>query len=89
VSWPTAEQFDAASAAGATYARDQIANGAEAPFDGPLSGEWADGPTERSIAGEVSYYPNYDSMETGDDLTELGNAWERGYFDVFEHQGDE
>lgn len=79
--WPTSEQFDQASTLGTEYALQERAGGATEGQEAPLSGEWADGMTERTIAGNVSYYPAYDSMEVGEDLTELGNAWENAYHD--------
>lgn len=84
MSWPTQEQFDAASAAGATYAQAEIANGATEARTGPLSGEWADDPTPRSVAYNVGFEVG-DGDENSDAVDELADAWERGYFDAWEH----
>lgn len=85
MSWPTAEQFDKAHQLGTEYALQERAGGATQAQDAPLSGEWADGMTPKTIAGNVGYYPSYDDMEDGEDLTELADAWERGYIDTWTH----
>lgn len=84
MSWPTQEQFDAAHKAGTEYALQERANGATEPREAPLSGEWADDPTPWRIAVDVGFQGEDD--ENGwDAVSELADAWERGYFDVWAH----
>ena len=84
MSWPTQEQFDAASAAGASAAQAEIANGATEARTGPLSGEWADDPTPRSVAYSVGW-TTVDTDEEQEAVDELADAWEPGYFDAWAH----
>lgn len=84
--WPTAEQFDKAAELGAEYAQGQIHEGMTTSVDSPLSGEWADGPTARSVAAQVGWDVEEMIMHTeGDAVDELADAWERGYNDVWSH----
>lgn len=81
--WPTTKQFDDAAELGSQTALAEIRNGAEEPRESPLSGEFAGEATERSIAEAVGFpVPE----EDGDALEELGNAWERCYFDTWQHE---
>lgn len=89
MSWPTAEQFDAASAAGTAYAEAEIANGATEAQESPLSGEWADAPSPRSISESLGFTQpeaEEEHHEWVDGMDEIANAWERGYRDVFAHR---
>lgn len=88
MSWPTQEQFDAASAAGTTHAQMQIAQGATEARP-PLSGEYVDDPTPRSVSRAVGWDPEELIMpHEGDAVDELADAFERGYYDVFAHRED-
>lgn len=80
VPWPTEEQFDHAARLGAEYALNQKASGATEPREAPLSGEWAGEPTPRDIAESVGF-----SEEDAEGISELCDAWENAYFDVFAH----
>jgi hypothetical protein len=84
--WPTQEQFDAASALGSDRARAQIAAGCVRSEETPLSGEWADSPSPRSVAADVGY-ARLGSTSAVDGVEALADAWENGYFDTWEHQG--
>lgn len=85
MSWPTQEQFDAASAQGAEYAMDEHRNGATQAQESPLSGEWADGMTPGKVARNVGF-DRADSLEQySDGEHELANAWETGYNDAWAH----
>ena len=82
--WPTSEQSDAAHKLGTEYALQERAAGRTEPRESPLSGEWADDPTPLQIAGNVQYFPTY-SDGIAEDITELADAWERGYHDAWTH----
>lgn len=87
--WPTDEQFDKATELGCNAALAERRNGNEEPQESPLSGEWADAPTSRSIAESLGFtQPDDDEHhhEWVDGLDELGTAWERGYFDTWTHE---
>ena len=95
MSWPTQEQFDRAHKLGTEYALAQRENGATEAREAPLSGEWADDPTTRTVAAGVGYSapddwePGLDRaqayMAYEDGVQELADAWERGYFDAWAH----
>lgn len=82
--WPTAEQFDAAHAAGSDRARAQLAAGWVRPEETPLDGQYADSPSPRSVALAVGWTDDENPHE-GDAVDELSEAWERGYFDAWDH----
>ena len=84
MSWPTQEQFDKAHQHGTEYALAERANGATEARTGPLSGEWADDPTPRSVAYNVGW-TTVDTDEEQEAVDELADAWERGYFDAWAH----
>ncbi len=84
MTWPTAEQFDAAADQGAQTALEERRNGAEGPRESPLSGEWADTATPRSVARDVGFILPGD--QDFDAVEELASAWERGYFDTWAHE---
>lgn len=79
--WPTTKQFDDAAELGSQQALAEIRNGAEEPRESPLSGEWADEVSPSRIAAAVSYTGTSDSA-----VDELADAWERCYFDTWEHE---
>lgn len=84
--WPSAEQFDAAHALGTTKAQAEIADGATNGREAPLSGEWAGDITLDEISRAVGFTAtDIFNDELSDALDELGNAWERGYHDVWSH----
>lgn len=94
MSWPTAEQFDNAAKLGTDYALTERRNGATEAQESPLSGEWADDPTDRDIALNVGYAPGEDDTieemdEYAEGRSELADAWERGYFDAWAHPESE
>ena len=86
MSWPTSEQFDAASTLGTEYALQEHAGGATEPQESPLSGEWADGITERDVVRNVGFDYDNEDEDTGEGITELGNAWETAYNDQWRVQ---
>lgn len=84
--WPTQEQFDAASANGCEYALAQQRAGRTEPMENPVSGEWVDSPTPRDIARAVGW--DLEEMipaHEGDAVDELTDAWERGYADAWRY----
>ena len=88
MTWPTQEQFDKASAHGTEYALQEITNGRTEPRESPLSGEWADDLTDRDVALNVGYAPKTNATieemdEYAEARSELADAWERGYNDVY------
>lgn len=83
---PRQEQLDQAVTHGIEYALAEINAGNAGPQDAPLSGEWADGLLPQHVAGNVGYHepdPVDDGGVYADGVTELGDAWERGYFDTW------
>ena len=72
--------LDTAAKHGAAYARAQIADGQQHNIIDPLSGEWADDPTPRSVALAAGY-----EGDDGEDIDAIATAWENGYYDTWEH----
>jgi hypothetical protein len=81
--WPSKDEIARAQQMGIDYAKHEIAQGQEIQ-EAPLSGEWADGLTDRQIAFGV----DFTYLENLEGVLELGNAWETGYFDTWQEHAD-
>lgn len=84
--WATGRMpSDWATQLGTEYALDEISFGVVEVNESPLSGEWADSPTPRTVFENVTGTdPEYDEdPDIPEFVSEIADAWEAGYFGVY------
>lgn len=81
----TPEMLNKAYELGVEYATTQNYYGATEAHESPLSGEWADEPLPADIYEEATgeSYPDILTDDVGEDVNELCDEWELGYFNFF------